>query len=84
MRRLPGVERLLRALEGLPPAYLVGGTVRDLLLERPPAAHLDLAIEGDARSVARALADRLSGTARETASRSRASSGRAATHRSSS
>jgi tRNA nucleotidyltransferase (CCA-adding enzyme) len=65
VRRLPGVERLLPALEGLPPAYLVGGTVRDLLLERPPAAHLDLAIEGDARSVARALADRLSGAARE-------------------
>jgi len=65
VRRLPGVERLLPALEGLPPAYLVGGTVRDLLLELRPAAHLDLAIEGDARSVARALADRLSGAARE-------------------
>jgi tRNA nucleotidyltransferase (CCA-adding enzyme) len=65
VRRLPGIERLLPALEGLPPAYLVGGSVRDLLLERPPAAHLDLAIEGDARSVARALAERLSGAARE-------------------
>ncbi len=59
------MERLLPALEGLPPAYLVGGSVRDLLLERPPANHLDLAIEGDARSVARALAERLSGAARE-------------------
>jgi tRNA nucleotidyltransferase (CCA-adding enzyme) len=65
VRRLPGVERLLPALEGLPPAYLVGGTVRDLLLDRPAAGHLDLAIEGDARSVARALADRLAGAARE-------------------
>jgi tRNA nucleotidyltransferase (CCA-adding enzyme) len=65
VRRLPGVERLLPALEGLPPAYLVGGTVRDLLLERPPAGHLDLAVEGDARSVARALAERLGGEARE-------------------
>jgi tRNA nucleotidyltransferase (CCA-adding enzyme) len=65
VRRLPGMERLLSALDGLPPAYLVGGSVRDLLLERPPARHLDLAIEGDARSVARALAERLSGDARE-------------------
>ena len=32
VRRLPGMERLLPALEGLPPAYLVGGAVRDLLL----------------------------------------------------
>jgi tRNA nucleotidyltransferase (CCA-adding enzyme) len=65
VRRLPGVERLLPALEGLPPAYLVGGTVRDLLLDLPPAAHVDLAVEGDARSVARALSDRLGGEARE-------------------
>jgi tRNA nucleotidyltransferase (CCA-adding enzyme) len=65
VRRLPGIERLLPALEGLPPAYLVGGTVRDLLLDLPPAHHLDLAVEGDARSVARALSDRLGGEARE-------------------
>ena len=65
VRRLPGMERLLPALEGLPPAFLVGGSVRDLLLGLPPANHLDLAIEGDARSVARALADRLAGAARE-------------------
>ena len=65
IRRLPGIERLLPALEGLPPAYLVGGTVRDLLLDLPPADHLDLAVEGDARSVARALSDRLGGEARE-------------------
>jgi tRNA nucleotidyltransferase (CCA-adding enzyme) len=65
VRRLPGMERLLPALEGLPPAYLVGGSVRDLLLGEAPADHLDLAIEGDARSVARALAERVSGEARE-------------------
>jgi tRNA nucleotidyltransferase (CCA-adding enzyme) len=65
VRRLPGMERLLPALEGLPPAYLVGGSVRDLLLELPAADHLDLAIDGDARSVARALAERLDGAARE-------------------
>ena len=31
IRRLPGMARLLPALEGLPPAFLVGGAVRDLL-----------------------------------------------------
>jgi tRNA nucleotidyltransferase (CCA-adding enzyme) len=64
VRRVPGMERLLTALEGLPPAYLVGGAVRDLL-RGAVAVDLDLAVEGDARSMARALADRLGGTARE-------------------
>jgi tRNA nucleotidyltransferase (CCA-adding enzyme) len=64
VRRVPGMERLLPALEGLPPAYLVGGAVRDLLRERTPT-DVDIAIEGDARSVARAVADRLGGQARE-------------------
>jgi tRNA nucleotidyltransferase (CCA-adding enzyme) len=64
VRRLPGMERLLPALEGLPPTYLVGGAVRDLL-RGTEAVDLDLAVEGDARSVARALADRLGGVARE-------------------
>jgi len=64
VRRLPGMERLLPALEGLPPTYLVGGAVRDLL-RGADAVDLDLAVEGDARSVARALADRLGGVARE-------------------
>ncbi len=64
IRRLDGMERLLPALEGLAPVYLVGGAVRDLLRG---AAHvdLDLAVEGDARSLARALAERLGGSARE-------------------
>jgi tRNA nucleotidyltransferase (CCA-adding enzyme) len=64
VRRLPGMERLLPALEGLPPTYLVGGAVRDLLRG---AVHvdLDIAVEGDARSVARALAERLGGETRE-------------------
>jgi tRNA nucleotidyltransferase (CCA-adding enzyme) len=57
------MERLLPALEGLPPAYLVGGAVRDLLLGSDPL-DIDIAIEGDARSAARALADRLGGEAR--------------------
>jgi tRNA nucleotidyltransferase (CCA-adding enzyme) len=64
VRRLPGVDRLLPALEGLPPAYLVGGAVRDLLRDEVPA-DLDIAIEGDGRSVARAVADRLGGEIRE-------------------
>jgi tRNA nucleotidyltransferase (CCA-adding enzyme) len=64
VRRLPGMERLLPALEGLPPTYLVGGAVRDLL-RGVEAVDLDIAVEGDARSVARALADRLGGVARE-------------------
>jgi tRNA nucleotidyltransferase (CCA-adding enzyme) len=64
VRRLPGMERLLPALEGLPPTFLVGGAVRDLL-RGADAVDLDLAVEGDARSVGRALADRLGGMARE-------------------
>jgi tRNA nucleotidyltransferase (CCA-adding enzyme) len=64
VRRLPGMERVLPALEGLPPAYLVGGAVRDLL-RGAGAVDLDVAMEGDARSAARALAQRLGGRARE-------------------
>ena len=58
------MDRLLPALEGLPPAFLVGGAVRDLL-RGAGGVDLDLAVEGDARSAARALADRLGGVARE-------------------
>jgi tRNA nucleotidyltransferase (CCA-adding enzyme) len=64
VRRLPGMERLLPALEGLPPAYLVGGAVRDLLRGEDPK-DVDIAVEGDARSAARAVAQRLGGDARE-------------------
>ena len=64
IRALPGMERLLPALEGLPPIYLVGGAVRDLMLGGQ-SPDLDLAVEGDARVTARALADRLGGTAVE-------------------
>jgi tRNA nucleotidyltransferase (CCA-adding enzyme) len=64
VRRLPGMDRLLPALEGLPPAYLVGGAVRDLLLGGDPV-DIDVAIEGDAGSAARTVADRLGGEFRE-------------------
>src|SRR6476661_5619611 len=64
IRALPGADRLLPALDGLAPAWLVGGAVRDLLLGAP-AIDLDVAIEGDAREVARELAARLGGEAVE-------------------
>jgi tRNA nucleotidyltransferase (CCA-adding enzyme) len=64
VRRVPGMERLLPALEGLEPAYLVGGAVRDLLRGAVPE-DIDVAVEGDARSLARAVAERLGSDARE-------------------
>jgi tRNA nucleotidyltransferase (CCA-adding enzyme) len=64
VRRVPGMERLLPALEGLEPAYLVGGAVRDLLRGAVPN-DIDIAVEGDARSVGRAVAERLGSDARE-------------------
>jgi tRNA nucleotidyltransferase (CCA-adding enzyme) len=57
---LPGSDRLLPALAGLPPVYLVGGAVRDVLLGQP-AVDIDLAVEGDGPRTARELAARLSG-----------------------
>jgi tRNA nucleotidyltransferase (CCA-adding enzyme) len=64
VRRVPGMDSLLPALEGLPPAYLVGGAVRDLLRDADPH-DIDIAVEGDARSVGRAVAERLGSDARE-------------------
>ena len=64
VRRMPGMERLLPALEGLPPAYLVGSAVRDLLRGEDPK-DVDVAVEGDAGSAARAVAERLGSDARE-------------------
>ena len=64
IRELTGMDRLLPALEGLAPAFLVGGAVRDLLLGRR-TVDLDVAIEGDARDVARTVAERLGGEAKE-------------------
>ena len=64
VRRLPGVEELLPALAGLPRCYLVGGAVRDLLRGAHPF-DLDLAVEGDATSAARAVGSRLDREVRE-------------------
>ncbi len=58
---LPGMDVLLPALEGLAPAYLVGGAVRDLL-RGEASLDLDLAVEGDAPAVAESLAERLGGS----------------------
>jgi tRNA nucleotidyltransferase (CCA-adding enzyme) len=64
IQALPGADRLVPALQGLAPAWLVGGAVRDLMLGAP-TVDLDVAIEGDAREVARELAARLNGEAVE-------------------
>jgi tRNA nucleotidyltransferase (CCA-adding enzyme) len=64
IRALPGMDRLLPALEGLPPAYLVGGAVRDLMLGIA-SPDLDIAVEADAHATARVLAERLGGVVRE-------------------
>ena len=60
IRSLAGIERLLPALDGLPPVYLVGGAVRDLVLGLP-VVDVDLAVEGDGPRTARELAERLGG-----------------------
>ncbi len=57
----PVRELLARAGDLLPDdSYLVGGSVRDLLLDAP-LADLDLAVTGDGVACARGLADRLGG-----------------------
>ncbi|MFY9487307.1 MAG: HD domain-containing protein [Solirubrobacterales bacterium] len=48
------------ALDGSTATWLVGGSVRDVLLGRP-VTDIDLAVNGDARAVARAIHERLHG-----------------------
>ena len=61
---LPGMDRLLPALDGLAPTYLVGGAVRDLLVGQD-SVDVDLTVEGDGVASARELAQRLGGEASE-------------------
>ena len=51
---------VLAALEGESGVWVVGGAVRDLLLDQEPR-ELDLVVEGDAVPVARRAAARLGG-----------------------
>jgi tRNA nucleotidyltransferase (CCA-adding enzyme) len=61
-RELHSLERFQPVLDALPgPAYLVGGTVRDLMLRLPPRFDFDLAVVGDAERFAGHLAARLGG-----------------------
>jgi tRNA nucleotidyltransferase (CCA-adding enzyme) len=63
IKALPAARPVIEALQGVDDVWLVGGVVRDLLLGREPARDLDLVVEGDARPVARLLAQRLGGRA---------------------
>ena len=54
LRELPCGERLLDAAAGLTGVHLVGGAVRDLLLERTPS-ELDVVVEGDIAPLAARL-----------------------------
>src|SRR5829696_1067753 len=52
LRAAPGANIVLSAVAGEPGVYVVGGAVRDALLDRVPR-ELDLVVEGDAVAVAR-------------------------------
>jgi tRNA nucleotidyltransferase (CCA-adding enzyme) len=58
LRALPGGEALLEIAAARDDVELVGGAVRDLLLEREPR-ELDVVVDGDAASFARELGSRL-------------------------
>jgi tRNA nucleotidyltransferase (CCA-adding enzyme) len=64
LRALPGLERVFEAVqavgEGFEGVYLVGGAVRDLLMEEP-SFDVDVAVEGDGIAFGRALAAALGG-----------------------
>jgi tRNA nucleotidyltransferase (CCA-adding enzyme) len=62
LRARPRAARLVDAFAGVPGSHLVGGAVRDLLLERDEPPDLDVVVEGDASAAARAAAERLGGT----------------------
>jgi tRNA nucleotidyltransferase (CCA-adding enzyme) len=59
----PVFEAVAAAAEHYEGVYLVGGTVRDILLHEP-SFDVDVAVEGDALALARTLADALGGRVR--------------------
>ena len=63
MRAAPRVAAVMDAAREEPGVYLVGGAVRDLILEKQPL-DVDLAVEGDAVAAARRMAERLGGEVR--------------------
>ena len=58
MTHLPLPGELLATLPATPGVYLVGGTVRDLLMRRRPT-DIDIVVEGSAAAFARTLAERV-------------------------
>jgi tRNA nucleotidyltransferase (CCA-adding enzyme) len=62
-RLVPVWEAVAALSEGYDGVYLVGGTVRDILLGEQ-SFDVDIAVEGDAIAIARALADALGGRVR--------------------
>jgi tRNA nucleotidyltransferase/poly(A) polymerase len=58
MTHLPLPGDFLATLPATPGAYLVGGTVRDLLMKRRPT-DIDIVVEGSAAAFARTLAERV-------------------------
>jgi tRNA nucleotidyltransferase (CCA-adding enzyme) len=63
LRALPCGRRLLDVAAGLDGVHLVGGAVRDLLLERVPR-ELDVVVEGDADALVAALGETATAHAR--------------------
>jgi tRNA nucleotidyltransferase (CCA-adding enzyme) len=61
LRARPRAARLVDAFAQIPGSHLVGGAVRDLLLEREEPPDLDVVVEGDAAGAARLAAERLGG-----------------------
>jgi tRNA nucleotidyltransferase (CCA-adding enzyme) len=63
MEAAPRVAAIMDAARDEPGVYLVGGAVRDLILDKQPL-DVDLAVEGDAPATARRMAERLGGEVR--------------------
>jgi tRNA nucleotidyltransferase (CCA-adding enzyme) len=62
-RLAPAFEAVSAASDEVDGVYLVGGTVRDILLGAP-SFDVDIAVEGDAIALARAIAGQLGGSVR--------------------